>query len=192
MAAKSIINELYQRLRVAAPVYCTKSAADDLNDGFVCSLTLPAVEAEWAAEGLAEDRTFEGMGSSKKVGRIMPHTAPHPFVFLCCCVRSASRSSSDRLAMAVHLVVLQEAEHAAANAAVEYLTATKVLRPDGPANSHSSRGTGAASASVSSATSGISLPGVGSKRSKSNTDNDDEGTGDYGQLANKAVQNGMA
>lgn len=77
----------------------------------------------------------------------------------------------------------QEAEHAAAIAAVELLTAERVLRPaDAPTGSHHSRGTttGAttASPSVSSATSGVSLPGVGSKRCKSNTDTlDDEPAG---------------
>lgn len=70
-------------------------------------------------------------------------------------------------------VVLQEAEHAAAIAAVELLTAEKVLRPDVPAGSHS-RGTATASTSISSATSGVSLPGVGSKRTQSNTDLLDE------------------
>ncbi|WIA20769.1 hypothetical protein OEZ85_005133, partial [Tetradesmus obliquus] len=78
----------------------------------------------------------------------------------------------------------KEAEHAAANAAVEWLTAEKVLRPDQPSASHSSRGTavtaaataGGPSPTVSSATSGVSLPGVGSKRSKSSVDCDDEST----------------
>jgi hypothetical protein len=63
MAAKSILNELYQRLRTAAPVY--KTQADEHSDGFVCSLTLPAVESDW--EALSADRTFQGSGSSKKV-----------------------------------------------------------------------------------------------------------------------------
>lgn len=62
MAAKSIINELYQRLRTAVPTYHTRS---DNSDGFVCTLTLPAVECELQA--LAVDRHFEGKGSSKKV-----------------------------------------------------------------------------------------------------------------------------
>lgn len=76
------------------------------------------------------------------------------------------------------VAVLQEAEHAAAHAAVDFLTTEKVLRPDLPAGSQSSRGgsVAAASPSVSSATSGITPPGVGSKRSKSNTD-DEESTG---------------
>jgi hypothetical protein len=63
MAAKSILNELYQRLRTAAPVY--KTHADEHSDGFVCSLTLPAVESE--LEALSADRAFQGSGSSKKV-----------------------------------------------------------------------------------------------------------------------------
>jgi hypothetical protein len=63
MAAKSILNELYQRLRTAAPVY--KTQADEHSEGFVCFLTLPSVESEW--EALLADRTFQGSGSSKKV-----------------------------------------------------------------------------------------------------------------------------
>jgi hypothetical protein len=62
---------------------------------------------------------------------------------------------------------VQEAEHAAAIRAVEFLTAENVLWPDAAAGSRS-RGTSTASPSASSATSGVSLPGVGSKRSKSN------------------------
>jgi hypothetical protein len=79
----------------------------------------------------------------------------------------------------VLVAVLQEAEHAAAHAAVEFLTAERVLRPDLPTGSQGSKGGSAAAASpsVSSATSGITPPGVGSKRSKSNTD-DEEATGD--------------
>ena len=43
MAAKSIINELYQRLRAAAPVYCTKADEGQRpGEGFDCALTLPA------------------------------------------------------------------------------------------------------------------------------------------------------
>lgn len=79
------------------------------------------------------------------------------------------------------LLLLQEAEHAAAIAGVELLTAEKVLRPDAPAGSHS-RGTATASPSVSSATSGVSLPGVGSKRSKSNADPLDEDSAGEQQL----------
>lgn len=63
MAAKSILNELYQRLRTAAPVY--KTQPDEQSDGFICSLTLPAVESDWQA--LSTDRTFQGSGNSKKV-----------------------------------------------------------------------------------------------------------------------------
>lgn len=62
MAAKSIINELYQRLRTAAPIYKTQTVECD---GFLCTLTLPAVECEWDA--LSADKHFEGRGSSKKV-----------------------------------------------------------------------------------------------------------------------------
>jgi hypothetical protein len=67
MAAKSIINELYQRLRTAAPVYCTTADEEQRpGEGFDCALTLPAVlGCEWAA--LAQDRVFQGKGSSKKV-----------------------------------------------------------------------------------------------------------------------------
>lgn len=73
---------------------------------------------------------------------------------------------------------MQEAEHAAATAGVEYLTSEKILKPDTPACSYS-HATGTASPSVSSATSGVSLPGVGSKRSKSNTDPlDEDSTGE--------------
>lgn len=64
MAAKSIINELYQRLRTGAPIY--KTQADDL-DGFLCTLTLPAVDCEFEALK-AQDRHFQGRGCSKKVG----------------------------------------------------------------------------------------------------------------------------
>jgi hypothetical protein len=65
MAAKSIINELYQRLRTAAPIY--KTQADEV-DGFLCTLTLPAVECEF--EALSSDRSFIGRGCSKKVGAL--------------------------------------------------------------------------------------------------------------------------
>jgi hypothetical protein len=67
MAAKSIINELYQRLRTAAPIYSTR--ADDA-DGFLCTLTLPAVECEFEALSAA-DRSFTGKGCSKKVSESM-------------------------------------------------------------------------------------------------------------------------
>jgi hypothetical protein len=62
MAAKSILNELYQRLRTAAPVYKTVACED--NEGFDCTLTLPAVESEHDA--LQVERVFTGTGSSKK------------------------------------------------------------------------------------------------------------------------------
>lgn len=65
MAAKSILNELYQRLRIAAPVY--KTQADGTSEGFICTLTLPAVDCDY--EALAVDRTFKGSGASKKVSR---------------------------------------------------------------------------------------------------------------------------
>lgn len=180
MAAKSIINELYQRLRTAAPIY--KTQADD-TDGFLCTLTLPAVECEF--EALSTERTFTGRGCSKKVGaldELVPHTTPyfyqrHNSGILC---SNRDRPTAVPWHAAVlphftlgHFCLLQEAEHAAAIAGVELLTAEKVLRPDAPTGSHS-RGTATASPSVSSATSGVSLPGVGSKRSKSNADPLDE------------------
>jgi hypothetical protein len=90
MAAKSIINELYQRLRTAAPVYCTAKAGEPQGHagaGFLCSLTLPAVECEWDA--LAEDRRFEGAGSSKKVGAR----------------RHAQRSEAQRSAASTHMLI---------------------------------------------------------------------------------------
>eukprot|EP00879_Flechtneria_rotunda_P018627 GHRR01019548.1.p1 GENE.GHRR01019548.1~~GHRR01019548.1.p1 ORF type:complete len:285 (+),score=76.66 GHRR01019548.1:229-1083(+) len=152
MAAKSILNELYQRLRTAAPVYRTQG--HEASEGFVCALTLPAVKSEW--EVLLIDRSFQGYGSSKK-----------------------------------------EAEHAAANAAVDFLRNADVLRPDPPSATHSSKATSGATVSVattsaggvaaayaaapspccSSATSAVTAPGVGSKRSKSNTDLDEDSTG---------------
>jgi hypothetical protein len=61
MAAKSILNELYQRLRTASPRYATVS---DGAGGFVCTLTLPSVECD--LQPLSADRTFCGAGSSKK------------------------------------------------------------------------------------------------------------------------------
>eukprot|EP00879_Flechtneria_rotunda_P007237 GHRR01007594.1.p1 GENE.GHRR01007594.1~~GHRR01007594.1.p1 ORF type:complete len:194 (+),score=51.04 GHRR01007594.1:229-810(+) len=151
MAAKSILNELYQRLRTAAPVYRTQG--HEASEGFVCALTLPAVKSEW--EVLLIDRSFQGYGSSKK-----------------------------------------EAEHAAANAAVDFLRNADVLRPDPPSATHSSKATSGATVSVattsaggvaaayaaapspccSSATSAVTAPGVGSKRSKSNTDLDEDST----------------
>lgn len=169
MAAKSIINELYQRLRTAAPIYRTQ--ADDA-DGFLCTLTLPAVECEIEALSAA-DRSFTGRGCSKKVSE-------RGYV-----------SGVGWLATAVHALTAvgaaQEAEHAAAIAAVELLTAENVLRPDWPAGSHS-RGTSAASRSVSSATSGVSLPGVGSKRSKSNADPlDDDSSPGGGRLSQQTA-----
>lgn len=67
MAGKSIINELYQRLRTAAPIY--KTQADDA-EGFLCTLTLPAVdcsELEGHLSALGTDLHFTGRGCSKKV-----------------------------------------------------------------------------------------------------------------------------
>ena len=69
MAAKSILNELYQRLRTAAPIYRTQ--ADNGAEGFLCTLTLPAVDCTELGEGLSAlgtARHFTGRGCSKKVG----------------------------------------------------------------------------------------------------------------------------
>lgn len=63
MAAKSILNEFYQRLRTAAPIYRTHTGEG--NEGFVCALSLPPVQAECGA--LNEEVHFQGEGSSKKV-----------------------------------------------------------------------------------------------------------------------------
>lgn len=102
---------------------------------------------------------------------IRPH---HVYQTSACHLPVSQLSSVQHLGpLLLPLLLLQEAEHAAAIAGVELLTAEKVLRPDVPAGSHS-RGTASASPSVSSATSGISLPGVGAKRSKSNADPLDE------------------
>ena len=64
--AKSILNELYQRLRTAAPVYATQLDAEQ--EGFVCGLTLPAVDVGFDA--LRTAREFSGRGSTKKAS---PH-----------------------------------------------------------------------------------------------------------------------
>lgn len=60
---KSILNEVYQRLRTAAPVYATQ--LDTQQDGFICGLTLPAVDV--GVEALRSARAFSGRGSTKKV-----------------------------------------------------------------------------------------------------------------------------
>jgi hypothetical protein len=68
-AAKAALNELYQRLRTAAPVYATQLDAG--REGFVCDLTLPGVDA--GVEALRAARAFSGRGSTKKVqGRTLP------------------------------------------------------------------------------------------------------------------------
>jgi hypothetical protein len=61
MAAKAVLNDLYQRLR-SCVVYKTQADAD----GFVCHLLLPAVECSHPA--FAAEQHFEGRGNSKKVG----------------------------------------------------------------------------------------------------------------------------
>jgi hypothetical protein len=65
MSGKSVLNELYQRLRTAAPVYATQVDGQN-QDGFVCDLTLPAVDAE-GLEPLRAARAFSGRGTTKKV-----------------------------------------------------------------------------------------------------------------------------
>jgi hypothetical protein len=66
MAAKSELNELYQRLRTAAPVYTTQLEAQLEGQGFLCDLTLPAVGAAGPAP-LRAPHTFAGRGTTKKV-----------------------------------------------------------------------------------------------------------------------------
>jgi len=63
MAAKSILNEFYQRLRVLAPTYKTQAQE---GESFLCTLCLPPIPQTNNA-GLSEERTFYGTGSSKKV-----------------------------------------------------------------------------------------------------------------------------
>ena len=63
MAAKSILNEFYQRLRTAAPVYKTVAGPDD--DGFACSLLLPPVPGADEPK-LQQERHYAGSGASKK------------------------------------------------------------------------------------------------------------------------------
>lgn len=143
--------------------HCLQSTAPSLVKAFLHLALLATSQAEGAA------RRWVGV-----VGMAYWFDEKNPMslstVFGCCCCW------------------LQEAEHAAAIAAVELLTAERILKPDVPAGSHS-RGTATASPSISSATSGVSLPGVGSKRTQSNTDllEDDSAGGCGAQIMQRAV-----
>lgn len=170
MAAKSILNEFYQRLRIAAPVY--KTEASDGTDGFLCTLLLPAVQAD--NDALHTERVFEGQGNSKKVRAWVDtdaelllrgvfdrakRTQTASLMVACCltahsCIAALHPSctmaqpSITLLHNQMAINSLQEAEHAAANAAVQFLQSEGLLRADSQTSSTSA-----------------STP-VGSKRSK--------------------------